>query len=109
MPADGVRFMRLLVFFDLPVTTREARKEASRFRNFLLTDGYDMLQFSVYSRICRGQEMVDKHMLRLSGNLPSSGCVRALQVTEQQYGRMKILIGQLKEKEKVGTRQLLLF
>ena len=40
--------MRILVFFDLPTNNKKERKEASRFRNFLITDGYDMLQFSVY-------------------------------------------------------------
>ena len=39
--------MRLLVMFDLPVTEKEERKAAARFRNFLLKDGYYMMQFSV--------------------------------------------------------------
>lgn len=101
--------MRLLVFFDLPVKYKNQRREATRFRNFLLTDGYHMLQLSVYSRICRGQDTVDKHMGRLNGNLPPEGCVRVLQVTEQQYSRMKILVGKPKIIERIGTRQLLLF
>lgn len=109
MPADGVRFMRVLVFFDLPVKTKAERKEATQFRKFLLTDGYTMIQLSVYSRICRGQEAVNKHQARLQGNLPSSGCIRALQVTEQQYARMQIFVGEMKPVEKVGATQLLLF
>ena len=44
--------MRLLVFFDLPVVKREDRKEYQVFRRFLLNDGYTMIQYSVYSRIC---------------------------------------------------------
>lgn len=43
--------MRMLVFFDLPVKTREQRRAATRFRNFLLGDGYYMVQYSVYTRI----------------------------------------------------------
>ena len=93
MPEGGSRYMRLLVFFDLPVTRKDDRKEAARFRKFLLDDGYIMLQFSVYMRICRGQDMVDTHIQRLEGNLPSKGSVRALQVTDQQYARMKFLVG----------------
>jgi CRISPR-associated protein Cas2 len=109
MPAEGVRYMRLLVFFDLPVLTKEERRNASRFRNFLIADGYDMVQLSVYSRSCRGQEAADKHMHRLNGHLPPSGCVRALQMTEQQYGRMRILVGRIRPHEKTAARQLLLF
>lgn len=93
MPEGGSRYMRLLVFFDLPVTLKSDRKEAARFRKFLLDDGYVMLQFSVYMRICRGQDMVDAHMRKLENNLPSQGSVRALQVTDQQYARMKFLVG----------------
>ena len=109
MPADGVRFMRLMVFFDLPVKKKEQRREATRFRNFLLSDGYDMIQLSVYSRVCRGQDAADKHLSRLNGHLPPEGCVRVLQVTEQQYSRMKILVGLAKPAEARAVQQLLLF
>ncbi len=101
--------MRLMVFFDLPVTSKAERSAAAKFRNFLLSDGYDMVQFSVYCRLCRGQDVVDKHLSRLNGHLPQTGCVRAMQVTDQQYNRMKILVGKFKPAEKIATRQLLLF
>ena len=41
------KFMRIMVFFDLPVKTKAQRREATRFRNFLLADGYHLLQYSV--------------------------------------------------------------
>ena len=63
--------MRLLVFFDLPVVKREDRKEYQVFRRFLLNDGYTMIQYSVYSRICNGTEGLNKHLLRLKKNLSS--------------------------------------
>lgn len=43
--------MRILVFFDLPVVKKKERKIYSQFRRFLLNDGYDMIQYSVYSRL----------------------------------------------------------
>lgn len=109
MPREEVRFMRLLVFFDLPVKTKTERRDATRFRNYLLKDGYQMVQLSVYSRVCRGQDMVDRHLRRLKDNLPPSGCVRVLQVTDKQYGRMQILVGAAKPTEMVAAEQLLLF
>lgn len=93
MPAEEVRYMRLLVFFDLPVKTKDDQREANRFRNFLLRDGYDRVQLSVYARVCRGPENVETHIRRLQKNLPPHGCVRLLQVTEKQYGRMRLLVG----------------
>ena len=39
----------------------------------------------------------------------SHGCVRLLQVTEKQYGRMRLLVGDMPVMEKEAATQLLLF
>lgn len=102
--------MRILVFFDLPVVKREDRKEYQQFRRFLINDGYTMIQFSVYSRICNGSEGIHKHVLRLKKNLPPKGSVRFLQVTEKQYSEMKFLVGNQKPQEKkINAQQLSIF
>ncbi len=102
--------MRLLVFFDLPVVEPEDRKTYQKFRKFLLDDGYNMLQFSVYCRIVNGEDAVDKHFNRLQQNLPAKGSVRFLQITDKQYGQMKFLVGKpSKQEKKVNKDQLLLF
>lgn len=88
------KFMRLLVFFDLPTTTAAERKEAAKFRKFLLDDGYHMVQYSVYARVCNGTDAVTKHELRLHSNLPKNGSIRLLTLTEKQYSSMKILLGE---------------
>lgn len=95
------KFMRVMVFFDLPVKRKVDRKAYTDFRKFLLKDGYDMLQFSVYSRLCASPENAETHHKRLSANLPSKGSVRALIVTENQYAKMKFLVGDPKPKEKM--------
>lgn len=89
------RFMRMLVFFDLPVKTKENRREAARFRKFLLNDGYYMVQYSVYARICNGMDAVNKHRQRLKQNLPDDGAIRMLVITEKQYESIEILLGSL--------------
>lgn len=102
--------MRILVFFDLPVAEKFDRKVYSTFRKFLLRDGYDMLQFSIYARICKGLDGVEKHMKRLSINLPDKGAVRAMLVTDKQYGEMKILVGNSTFSErKISKDQLIIF
>lgn len=102
-------FMRLFVFFDLPVYKKEQRRAASRFRKELINEGFIMLQFSVYCRCCRGQDIVDREIRRLKQILPPEGNIRVLQVTDKQYGNMQFLIGRPKKEETIGAKQLLLF
>lgn len=86
--------MRILVFFDLPVVSASERKAAAKFRKFLLKDGYHMMQWSVYSRICNGADSVSMHKARLNENLPEKGSVRVLTLTEKQYESIEILLGE---------------
>lgn len=108
MKAEDLRFMWLFIFFDLPVGTKDQRRRANRFRHFLKDDGYLMLQFSVYARICRGQDAVEKHLRRVRDYLPKEGSIRALQVTDKQYGRMDLLLGRAEKTEALGPAQLVL-
>ena len=101
--------MWMFVFFDLPTKTKPERGKAAKFRNFLLKDGYMMIQLSVYARICNGQERVDKHLGRLTANIPEKGHVRMFQITDKQYERMKTLVGKRVNNEKMKAEQLLLF
>ena len=80
--------------FDLPVGTKEERKAAAKFRQFLLKDGYYMMQFSVYIRLCNSIESSNTHQARIMQRLPKSGSVRALLITERQFESMKILCGE---------------
>ena len=102
--------MRMLVFFDLPVTTKADRKAYAQFRKFLVNDGYDMLQFSVYGRIVANRDAEEKHYARVVANLPPEGSVRVLTVTEKQYASMKLLVGMpLFQERRVNASQIVLF
>jgi len=104
------KFMRLLVFLDLPVKTQQDRRVSTLFRKFLIGNGYDMLQYSVYGRIVNGYDAEEKHLNRLKCHLPSKGSVRPLTVTEKQFADMKILVGNPSFQEKtVQPVQLSLF
>ena len=102
-------YMRLFVFFDLPVTQKKDRKIAAKFRKELLNEGFTMLQFSVYCRVCRGQDIVEREIRRIKNILPPKGNIRILQVTERQYAGMEFLVGMPKKEEIIGAKQLLLF
>ncbi len=104
------KFMRMMIFFDLPVKTKTQRRVATQFRNFLLKDGYFMIQYSVYCRICNGYDDVEKHKTRLRANKPDNGSVRLLVITEKQYEKMELIIGNLvSEEEHSAFEQLSIF
>lgn len=104
------RFMRIIIFFDLPVKTKKERKQATQFRNFLVKDGFYMIQFSLYGRICNTIENAKLHEQRVSVAVPPKGSVRSLIVTEKQYASMSILTGEIKHKEKkINSNQLSFF
>ena len=48
MTFGGLNTMWIIVLFDLPTDTIQARKHYTRFRKFLLEDGFTMMQYSVY-------------------------------------------------------------
>lgn len=83
----------LLVAFDLPVGTKEQRKAATGFREFLLDDGFRMIQWSLYARSCVTIARQETHMARVRGNLPPEGSVRAIFVTRAQWERSFVIHG----------------
>jgi CRISPR-associated protein Cas2 len=102
--------MRILLFFDLPVKTKKQRRDYVGFRNFLLNEGFDMMQFSVYCRLCNGHESMERHLEKVKRNLPPKGSIRALPVTEMQYARMRMLLGEKTiNEERITINQLSLF
>jgi CRISPR-associated protein Cas2 len=102
--------MRVVVLFDLPTGTKKERSAATRFRNFLLDDGFDMLQYSVYSRICVDRTNANTHLLRVKRNAPENGSVRLLMVTENQFANMEIIVGKKTAQEiAIPMKQLAFF
>ena len=107
MSKETRRFMRLLVFFDLPTITRADRRAYTLFRRFLIQDGYDMIQWSVYGRIVNGSDDMTTHLQRLKFSLPPAGSVRCLRISEKQFANMIFLVGEPKKQEKEVTAQQL--
>lgn len=103
------KFMRIIVMFDLPVITDKEKHIATKFRNFLLNDGYIMMQYSVYSRICKNNDDLLKHINRLKLNTPFNGNVRLIQVTEKQYNNMIMFCGKKKTEENISIDNLIIF
>ncbi|MGD9546398.1 MAG: CRISPR-associated endonuclease Cas2 [Candidatus Krumholzibacteriia bacterium] len=109
MPLSGFRAMWVLVMFDLPVKTKPQRKAATGFRKFLLEDGFDMIQYSVYSRPCPTDDNAAVHVKRVKHNLPPNGQVRILKFTDKQYGMMECFLSKMARKAEKQPDQIQLF
>lgn len=88
--------MRVMVFFDLPVVTGEQRRAYIKFRKFLLRSGFMMLQESVYCKLALNGTVVRGIVDNVHKNSPSEGLVQLLTVTEKQYAKMDIIVGEIK-------------
>lgn len=88
--------MRVLVFFDLPVLTSENRRAYAKFRRFLLKKGFLMLQESVYCKLALNSSAVNAIVDNVHKNKPEEGLIQLLTVTEKQYAKMDIILGQVK-------------
>lgn len=100
--------MWMLVLFDLPVVDKKDRKAATDFRNFLLDNGFSMVQFSIYTKLFSGKDACEKYYRLITKNLPSEGKVDILTITDRQYGNIISYDAGTKIQKK-QPEQLLLF
>lgn len=77
--------MWVMALFDLPVITAPERKRATQFRNFLIDQGFEMVQFSVYARFAPSRERAETLTRRIGGAVPPDGKVDVLYFTDKQY------------------------
>ena len=106
MTPSSYKLMRVLVLFDLPMETKLEKRQYTRFRKFLLDDGFMMIQFSIYMRFCKNAVDADKHIARISQLSPSKGNVRILCVTEKQYEEMILIVGEKSPTEILVNEQM---
>jgi CRISPR-associated protein Cas2 len=80
--------MWLIVSFDLPVVSSIEKKRATKFRKDLLNDGFNMMQYSIYTRHCASKESLEVHVKRVKRYIPPEGYVSILSITDKQYGNI---------------------
>jgi CRISPR-associated protein Cas2 len=108
-PLSAYRIMWLFVMFDLPTDTKKERKEASRFRLSLLDLGFEMAQFSVYTKYCSSGERADAVGGRIERLLPSGGKVDILAITDKQFANIKRFYAKKPQKKRQKGGSLWLF
>ncbi len=109
MRLSGYRIMWLFVFFDLPTNTKLERYSYSQFRKFLLKQGFDMKQYSVYMRHTTSREQMDVLFKTVERNLPKQGEVSVMQVTDKQFGMIKNFYCREAEPPLEERKQIMMF
>ena len=84
------RYMRVMVFFDLPVITSANRKDYRDFHTYLIKSGFLMMQESVYCKLAQNSTMAESIIKK---NKPADGLVQVLKITEKQFGKMEFIVG----------------
>ncbi len=89
------RFMRLMVFFDLPTKTSENRRNYRKFRKNLIQNGFFMLQESVYCRMVINEAMAKSVVAKIESFKPPAGMICVMVVTEKQFAGISFIIGEI--------------
>lgn len=87
------RYMRILVFFDLPTDTAKNRKIYSNFRKLLINEGFIMMQESVYTKLALNNSVVNSVKDKINKNKPPKGIVQMLTITEKQFNSIEYIVG----------------
>ena len=85
---NGRKLMWMMVMFDLPTETSAQRKSATKFRKFLLDEGFEMVQFSVYVQFTGTFESSQKFVRAIKNNNPQYGNVNILFFTDKQFANI---------------------
>lgn len=103
------RFMRVIVFFDLPSVTSVEKRAYLKFRKFLLSDGFIMMQESVYSKIALNSVSVEAIRKRIESNKPKAGIIQVLVITEKQFAAIDYLCGSAQTTIIDSDKRLIIF
>lgn len=101
--------MWVMVLFDLPTSSKKERKSYTKFRSFLLDNGFEMAQYSVYVRHTSGKEAVQAIIRKVESAMPPEGKVDILQFTDKQYENIVCLRGDRRRDSPKNPEQLVMF
>lgn len=100
------RYMRIIIFFDLPTNTAKERKVYSKFRKFLINEGFIMMQESVYVKLALNNSIAKSVREKIVKNKPEKGIVQMLVITEQQFNSMEYIVGKMETNVLENTERL---
>jgi len=88
------RYMRLLLMFDMPTITPTDKRDYRQFRKFLISEGFLMHQYSVYTKLLLNDTQAKSMIARIEKNNPKKGHITLFKITEKQFSSMMYLHGE---------------
>jgi len=101
--------MRMIIFFDLPTITMADRRNYTKFRKFLIEEGFIMQQFSVYTKLALNNSIIQSTKLKIDKHKPENGLVQMLTITEKQFAGIETIVGEYKTNTLQSTNRLTIF
>ena len=92
----SLRYMRLLLFYDLPSVTNAEKKIYRKFNKFLEKNGFIRMQESVYTKLALNNSIAKATVDRIRANVPTKGLIQILVVTEKQFASIECVCGTYK-------------
>lgn len=87
--------------FDLPSESPKEQRAYREFRKSLISNGFTMLQYSIYYRVVPTRSAGKKYEHIIKNKVPEFGEVRLLYVSEKQFLDMILLVGMKSHQEEV--------
>lgn len=88
------KYMRSVLFFDLPTLTDKDRKSYRKFVRGIKKLGFYMLQESVYIKMSIDHQLMNSTIKKVKMISPNKGSIMILNVTEKQFSQLNIIVGE---------------
>lgn len=88
--------------YDLPAVTSKEKKIHHAFQKFLVQSGFLMMQESIYCKLAQNQQAADAIIKQIKKQVPQTGLVQVLTITEKQFAKIEYLVGE-KTSEVIDT------
>ena len=101
------RFMRMILFFDLPSVSKAEQREYTKFIKMIKSKGFCMLQESVYTKLALNESVVISTMREIKKKLPKDGIISVLTITEKQYSSIEHILGEVNTDVVIGEEKVI--
>lgn len=102
------RQMKIILYYDLPTTSKKNQSDMNKFRNELIKLGFIMIQESVYVKHCYNHDWVKRTKEKINKILPPEGDIRLLAITNKQYEEIEVIRGNKKNNEYFQSKEALI-
>ena len=90
--------------FDLPMNNKKEQRAYRKFRKQIMNQGFVMMQYSIYVKTCNNRDMVENAKRKVKAISPKDGNVRLMEVTENQYMNIELVVGTESIREKMANK-----